>query len=192
MNEASESGDERELRRLMVAYQAGGRAAFERLYEILQGELQRFFVAAIRDRDLAADLTQESFLEIHRSRRLYLPPLPVRPWVFGVARNVLRRHRRTIGRRSRHEGAGGDLHRGGDGAAPRSTPDYAPRFDLDRALDTLPAGRRAAWWLHHAQGLSFEQVGRRLRIGAGAAKLRSSRAMKTLRAVLGVGGGDER
>src|SRR5690242_16022740 len=80
-----------QLIELMVAYQAGDPGAFEQLYAVLADEACRYFARAHRDRGVARDLTQDLFLEIHRSRRSYTPPLPVRPWIFGIARNVLAR-----------------------------------------------------------------------------------------------------
>ena len=182
----------------MVAYQAGELASFERLYAAVATDLRRYFTAATRDgrfvQDLAQDLVQETFMEIHRSRRTYLPPLPVRPWVFGIARNVLGRHRRKAGRRARHEDRGiepADEQRWST-APPAGSPAVEPR-EIEDALRRLPAGRRQAWLLHHVHGWSFQQIAEKLRIGVGAAKLRSSRAMKTLRATLGIapGGRDE-
>ncbi len=131
----------------------------------------------------AQDLVQDTFLEIHRSRHTYLPPLPVRPWVFGIARHVLGRHRKAAWRRSRHE----DRDAGPDEAmaAPPARSVLETR-DVAAALARLPAGRREAWVLHHVHGLSFQQIAERFRIGAGAAKLRSSRAMRALRAALGI------
>jgi RNA polymerase sigma factor (sigma-70 family) len=111
----------------------------------------------------------------------------VRPWVFGIARNVLGRHRRAAWRRRRSEERAvepGDEKRWSTGSsAPQSA--ALDACDFDAALRRLPAGRRHAWMLHHVHGLSFQEIGERLRIGALAAKLRSSRAMKALRAALG-------
>src|SRR5436305_10505299 len=175
--------DDGELVRLLVAYQGGELAAFERLYAVLAGELRGYFAAHVEASESAAqDLVQDTFLEIHRSRHTYLPPLPVRPWVFGIARNVLGRHRRTAWRRSRHE----DRHAAPDAERmPAASPAFESR-DLAAALARLPAGRREAWVLHHVHGLSFQQIAERFRIGVGAAKLRSSRAMRALRTALGV------
>ncbi len=174
-----------ELVRLMIAYQAGGLDAFTQLYAELAGELRRYF-AAIVDSGAVQDLMQDTFLEIHRSRRTYLPPLPVVPWVFGIARNVLGRHRRAAWRRRRSEEraiAPGDEKRWSTGPPP--PPSMAlDACDFDAALRRLPAGRRRVWMLRHIHGLSFQEIGDRLRIGAAAAKLRSSRAMKTLRMAL--------
>ncbi len=180
MSDESEAQDDGELVRLMTAYQGGELAAFERLYARLAGELGRYFAAAAAAEKgrTAPDLVQNTFLEIHRSRRTYQPPLPVRPWVFGIARNVLGRHRREAWRRGRLEAAGEPA----EPAAPA-----APRElgDLSAALARLPASRREAWVLHHVHGWSFQQIADRCRIGVGAAKLRSSRAMRALRAALG-------
>jgi RNA polymerase sigma-70 factor (ECF subfamily) len=178
-------GDE-ELVRLMIAYQAGQLAAFEGLYAALAGDLQRYFAAAISPTSAgagsaASDLVQDTFLAIHRSRRTYLPPLPVRPWVWGIARNVLGRHRRTAWRRSRHE----DRAIEPEEARVETRGAIEPR-DVKEALRRLPAGGREAWVLHHVHGWSFQQIAWRFQIGVGAAKLRSSRAMKALRASLGV------
>ena len=87
-------GDERQLVGLMVSYQNGDLAAFEQLYAALADEVRRFFER--QQRGAARDLLQEAFLELHRSRRTYRPGLPVRPWVYGIARNVLARDRRML------------------------------------------------------------------------------------------------
>jgi RNA polymerase sigma factor (sigma-70 family) len=166
---------------LMIAYQAGRLDAFEALYHALAGDLRRFFAASVRDPSAAADLAQLTFLELHRARQTYRPPRPVRPWVFGIAVNVRRRHRRAAASRARQEAAARSDALA-DPAGP--APDVVGGVAVRRALAQLPAGRRRAWILHHVHGFSFEEIGRRLGIGAGAAKLRSSRAMRGLRALL--------
>jgi RNA polymerase sigma factor (sigma-70 family) len=185
MREAGNHIDEVELVRLMMAYQAGELAAFELLYGRLAAELRRYFQATLATGadGAAQDLVQETFLAIHRSRRTYQPGLPVRPWVFGIARNVLGRHRREAWRRSRTEDR--DARAGDEVAVPAAALAFEPR-DLAAALARLPAPGREAWVLHHVHGLSFQQIAARFRIGVGAAKLRSSRAMRALRAALGV------
>ncbi len=101
--------------------------------------------------------------------------------MFGIARNVLGRHRREAWRRGRLEASGEPP----EGAAP--VPEARQELgDLSAALARLPASRREAWVLHHVHGWSFQQIADRFRIGVGAAKLRSSRAMRALRSALGV------
>jgi len=175
MDAISRAAADLDLVEHMRAYQAGSLAGFERLYAALGGELLRYFSAALRDAAAAQDLVQETLLELHRARRTYLPPLPVRPWVFGIARNVEGRHRREFARRRRV------LADGDPASEPVAPPPAVDAADLRAALRSLPASRRSPWLLHHVHGLSFAEIAGRLGIGAGAAKLRSSRASRTLR-----------
>lgn len=183
------TAESRDLVAIMAAYQAGELEGFRRLYASLSGDLRRFFERATRDGAAAEDLLQDAFLQIHRSRHTYQPELPVRPWAFGVARHVLGRHRRDALRRSRHEGP--ELSSLEESQSPALTAFAAPapaieKREIDSALARLPPLRRDAWLLHHVHGFSFQEIARRLSIGVGAAKLRSSRAMKALRQSLGI------
>lgn len=168
------------LVQLMIDYQAGRLDAFESLYAALAGDVRRFFAASVVDSAAVPDLVQQTFLEVHRARRTYRPPLPVRPWVFGIAVNVRRRHRRALVSAGQQRRAPLDA-----GAEPSSPPkDAVADLSIRRALAQLPASRRRPWILHHVHGFSFDEIGRRLGIGADAAKLRSSRAMRALRSLL--------
>ena len=179
--EASEG--EARLVSSMIAYQAGQLDGFTGLYAELASDLERFFTAHA-GATAAEDLVQDTFLEIHRSRRSYRPPLPVRPWAFGLARNVLRRHRRSSWRRQRRERAAG-VAAERRAETPSSGRPGLDAGDLHEALRRLPATRREAWVLHHKDGWSFQEIARRLSIGVNAARLRASRGMRDLRRMLG-------
>jgi len=175
------------LEGLMTAYQGGSLPAFERLYADVAPALLGYLTSLARDRGRAQDLLQEAFLQIHRSRRAYRPGLPVRPWVFAIARHVWLMDRRARGRRP-------DTVPGGQSATVPTLPDLpvppevdglAERDRLTRALSTLPPDRREALLLHHVWGFSFAEIGQMLGIRADAAKLRSSRGMADLRRALG-------
>ncbi len=173
--------EESDLVASMIAYQGGDLAAFQRLHAILGDELRRYFAKAPRDRRAVDDLVQETFLEIHRSRRTYLPPLPVRPWVFGIARNVLARNRRAA---PDVELATSLVHEEAALALTASAAHPADTLDVERALAGLPASAREPWLLHHVFGLSFQSIAQQLGISAMAARLRSSRATRALRTAL--------
>src|SRR5262249_17673946 len=51
--------------------------------------------------EVADDLLQETFLQVHRSRAAYNPAYAVKPWVFGLARNVFLMNWRGDRRRSK-------------------------------------------------------------------------------------------
>ena len=82
----------------MARYQNGSMEAFEHLFATLAPPLRRYLYGFVKDAAIAEDLVQETFLQIHRSRHTYIPPRPVKPWVFAIARHTalmeLRRRRR--------------------------------------------------------------------------------------------------
>ena len=174
--------DER-LRELMRAYQAGSLEAFEAIYAELAVPLRQYLASLCRDRGRAPDLLQETFLQVHRSRHTYRPALPVRPWLFAIARHVALMDRRTA---SRRPATGAELP---ELPVPAEVASLADRDAVRRALETVLPDRREALLLHHVWGFSFAEIGQLLGIRADAAKLRSSRGMADLRMQLTTSGG---
>jgi RNA polymerase sigma-70 factor (ECF subfamily) len=166
------------LAALMAGYQAGSIEAFDMLYRLLAPALVAYLTSMTRDRARAEDLVQETFLQIHRSRRAYRPDLPVRPWAFAIARNVWLMDSR---RRRRRPVEHGDLP---ELPVPADVETLASRDVLGRALERVLPDRREPLLLHHVWGFSFAEIGQMLGIRADAAKLRSSRGMADLRELL--------
>jgi RNA polymerase sigma-70 factor (ECF subfamily) len=162
----------------MVAYQQGELDAFDRLYRTLAPQLRGYLGSLVRDPARTADLVQESFLQLHRSRRAYRPDLPVRPWVFAIARNVALMDWRARSRRPRTEGEMPEL------PVPAEALALGDRQAVNQALRSLSADRREAVLLHHVWGFSFAEIAQLLGITVAAAKLRSSRGMADLRTAL--------
>lgn len=182
---STQDATERRLVDLMVAYQRGDLGAFEQLYALLVDEVRRYFAKVHRDRGVVHDLVQDMFLEMHRSRRTYTPPLPVRPWIFGIARNVSARSRRAAQLRPQ-ESPSSDPEAALAIAAPASGVPSADSLDMENALRRLPVSTRDPWLLHHVFGFGFDSIAVRLGITVMAAKLRSSRATRALRLALRV------
>ena len=173
-------GEELRLRELMRAYQLGRVEAFDELYAALAPALRRYLLSHARDGAKADDLVQETFLQLHRARHTYDPSYPVTPWAMAIARHVRLMDRRT---QSRRPWAPEDVTElvlpvRGEAAA------YAERADVRRALGHVAASRRAAIIQHHLWGWSFREIAAKAGIAETAAKLRSSRGMAQLRALL--------
>src|SRR5215467_12674578 len=92
------SEGDQELRALMIRYQGGSLEAFEEIYARLAPGVRRYLVHLPGGSEIADDLLQETFLQMHRSRAAYNPGYEVRPWVFGLARNVFLMNRRAARR----------------------------------------------------------------------------------------------
>lgn len=173
------------LAALMVAYQGGDMDALAELYELMRPQLRGFLRGLAWDAATADDLVQETFLQVHRARHTHQPGRPVRPWLYGIARNVFLMHRRSATRRLRHEQpAAEELP---ELPVPPEAERLADRGTLWRALAQLGEGRREAVMLHHLLGMDFKEVGAVLGIASGAAKVRAHRGVAELRRILGVG-----
>jgi RNA polymerase sigma-70 factor, ECF subfamily len=171
---------ERELVALMRGYLAGRMEAFDGLYAALASRLRAYLIALCRDAALADDLLQETFMQMHRSRRTYEPGRPVAPWVFAIARHVYLMHRRGSARRVRF------LERVAAAVRAEDAVQDAARLlaEVDavrRALREVPADQRRALVMHHVEGWSFAEVADRLGIRLNAAKTRAFRGMKKMR-----------
>jgi RNA polymerase sigma-70 factor, ECF subfamily len=171
---------EQELCELMQRYLAGELEAFDGVYGALSGRVRGYLLSQCRDAARADDLLQETFLQLHRSRRTYEPGRPVTPWVFAIARHVYLMHRRSTGRRLRFEDALAADSRSSDRARDdERTIVHADQ--IEHALRDVPADQRDALLLHHVEGWSFVEIAERLGIRVNAAKTRAFRGMRKMR-----------
>jgi RNA polymerase sigma factor (sigma-70 family) len=172
------------LRALMTRYQSGEMEAFEDLYRRTLPTVRGYLLALTRDATRAADLSQEAYLQIHRSRHTYDPRLPVKPWILAIARHVRLSDERSRWRRRAREVSGLE---GVDMPVPPEVEGLAERDELARGLAVLPADRREALVLHHVYGLSFREIGQVVGVSEGGARIRASRGMAELRLLLAPG-----
>lgn len=95
----------------------------------------------------AEDLAHDVLVTIHRRLPTFDRSRPLKPWIFGIALNVVRNHRRrTHARREREE----DLIESVED--PSRSPEHLVELEkkrvlVERALDALPDERRAVFVL---------------------------------------------
>ncbi|WP_448575331.1 sigma-70 family RNA polymerase sigma factor [Thermomicrobium sp.] len=84
---------------LVARFRSGDREAFALLYERYVDRIYDFVVRSVRDREVAADLTQDTFLKAMQGLRARHVQGSLRAWLFTIARNTVidyqRRHRTT-------------------------------------------------------------------------------------------------
>lgn len=168
------------LNELMREYQEGRFDAFDDLHAALAPALRRYLLSQARDAAKADDLVQETFLQLHRARHTYDPALPLMPWAMAIARHVWLMDRRALSRRPRPTEDVTEI----DVPVRADAASYAVKTDVRRALGKVAASKREAVIQHHVLGLSFREIADRAGIAETAAKLRSSRGMAQLRALL--------
>jgi len=163
------------------------RAAFDALYDRHLQPVHAYLLARTRDREVAQDLAQETFLRAWRNIA-EVGPLETgrqRAWLVAVARNlVIDRSRRVRSERAATE-------RVGRLAAPDDGPDPAGQAELagdvaavDRVISALPEDQRVLLSLQVMGGLTSAEIGEMLGEPAGTVRYRLNQVRTRLRAAL--------
>lgn len=165
----------------MISYQGGSLEAFQAIYAQLASAVRRYLFHLTGGSQIADDLLQETFLQMHRSRAAYNPAYAARPWVFGLARNVFLMNRRAARRWAQVHESREELP---EFAVFPEADSFGSRDEIRRAISCLPADQAEALLLHHDWGFSFDEIAGMLGISPAAARARASRGMADLRAAL--------
>ncbi|WP_307832345.1 RNA polymerase sigma factor [Planomonospora sp. ID91781] len=163
--------------------------AFGAVFDACFAEIHRY-VAQRLGPDHAEDVVAETFLTAFRKRASYDPSRAgVRAWLYGIATNLVGRHRRLEVRTLRALG-----RHGPDADAPGHDEHVAARVsaqslrpELAAAVAGLDRRDRDVLLLVALAGLSHEEIATALGIPYGTVGSRLSRARKKLRAALGGG-----
>lgn len=160
----------------------GDASAFAALVDRHSAACLRFATRMLGNREDAEDVTQETFLRVHRALDRYDRTMSFRTWVMSIlinrCRTALLHRRRRTARIILDEGAverawvGDDAH------------DAALRDAIERAVDRLEPAQREAFLLKHVELLSYEEMAAATGVGISALKMRVQRACERLQSYL--------
>src|SRR6266851_7196014 len=162
-------------------------AAFEALVRRHQGPLYNFCLRMLGQADDAADVAQETFVQLYSHLGRLDEREPIAPWLFRVARNrcidIIRR-RRTVPLRVTDDS--GETSLASDPADEAPLPEeMVERADLQRVLSAaiaeLPPAYAEVVALRYAGDRSFAEIAAILDCDEGAARVRFHRAKALLR-----------
>ncbi|MBY0371950.1 sigma-70 family RNA polymerase sigma factor [bacterium] len=166
---------------LMILYQRGEFRAFEELYSRYAGRIYGYFKNRLSSPGEAEDLVQQTFLKFHQGRASYNGVLPLLPWLFSIARNLLvdylRKHRPVtievekllaIAEKAVQEEAA------------------EPTVTWDSVMKLLPDEQRKLIQLRFDDGMSFEEIAKLSGINETSARKRVNRTVQSLRKIFGV------
>lgn len=167
---------------LEIAAAKADPARFAVLYERYFADIFRFVLRRVQQRDLTADLAQQTFLKAMLGLARYEPRgLPFRAWLYRIALNEVRMHWRKkkevlldfsyaeVRGLTDEIGLAQDEHQ---------------MAQLSAALGHLTEDRARLIELRYMDGLSFAELGQVLGVGEDAAKMRTHRALAQLRTYL--------
>jgi RNA polymerase sigma-70 factor (ECF subfamily) len=159
--------------------------AFREFYDRYAAWVRVWFARQTGSESAALDLTAETFAQAWHSLRRFkdMADGSGAPWLFGIARNLLRqyhKHKRVETAARERLGlpavADGDDYEAVDERVAART--MAPA--LAAAVRLLPPDQRAALELRVVEQLSYDEVAGQLGCSENAARLRVSRALRAL------------
>jgi RNA polymerase sigma-70 factor (ECF subfamily) len=171
-------------RSIVAGLARGDPRAFDAVYDSQRAPLYAFLVRLTGSAPLAEDLLQETWLRLARHSRALPPSTELRPWLFTVARNLYRSHRRwaLLDRERLRElglfpspSAPGPFDVAAEGEA---------RRELEAAVAALPLDQREVLLLCSVYGFEPVEAAAILGISPEAARQRLSRARARIRSRL--------
>jgi RNA polymerase sigma-70 factor (ECF subfamily) len=167
---------------LIEQLRSGDRSAFALVIEKNQRSIYGYLRARLQQATDADDMTQEVFLRFYLAQARFDSTALIRPWLLGIARNLLREHVRDFQRRK--EVAWSELCLELESVLP---PD-ALWSDTDDVINTLPGcleelgpSARQAIDLHYRSQRKLAEIGKEMHRSEGAVKLLMHRARQALR-----------
>src|SRR5690349_18393654 len=88
---------------LMLRVKAGDWLSFAALMDRHRAHVERFLFHRLRDRALAEELAQETFLRVYRARAGYEPTARFKSWLYQIAAHLASNSRRDRRRERLHE-----------------------------------------------------------------------------------------
>lgn len=175
---------------LLAQVAKGNQQAFETLYDQSHALLFTLALRMLGDRDEAAELLQEIYLEVWRKVVRYdVGRGSPMAWLVTLTRS--RAIDRLRSRAAKGHGVTDPIQETSAAQLPGRTPSpfeshlkYELRVSLQRALADLPDGQQEALELAYYQGLSHTEIAARLKQPVGTIKTRIKLGMSKLKAAL--------
>ena len=167
---------------LMKLYQNGDEEAFKVLYGRHSSKIYGFLKKRLNDNEKVAEVYQEVFIKIHKSKHLYNDSLPALAWIFTISRTVMIDELRRNSKIQTVDNY--DLEK-----IPEELEKTIPQFELaSEALEHLPQQQKAAIEMRYINDQTFEQIAERLKVSPTNARQLISRGIKRLKELVSEGG----
>jgi RNA polymerase sigma-70 factor (ECF subfamily) len=197
MNEGTKP-DAADDRKLVRAAQKGDGQAFRELVTKYQRRVYQLALGMMKDPDDAMDISQETFVRVHRYLPSFKGDSSFFTWTYRIAMNLCLDAQRRKGRAERIDAEEGDEAEIEAAMDPPSAALAGPqraalntelKEKLDEALQSLSGNHRAILLLREVEGLSYEELAKVLGIRKGTVMSRLFHArlkmQKKLREYLG-------
>ena len=174
---------------LLAKAQAGDHRAFAQLYSLHKKRIYSLCMRMVGNAAEAEDMTQETFLQLHRKIATFRGDSAFSTWLHRLAINVVLMQLRKKGLslismdEAMEPDPKGSPSRG-FGALDLSLSGSIDRMALECAVSDLPAGYRLVFVLHDIEGYEHHEIASMLDCSVGNSKSQLHKARLTLREAL--------
>jgi RNA polymerase sigma factor (sigma-70 family) len=161
----------------LLARRPAADRSFERLYRRHAGDVYRYAVAVLRNRDDAEDVTQTTFLNAYRAYQRGERPDTPKNWLIAIAHNVCRQRFRQAQRRPQESPLFEDA---AEAAVVEPDPEHTIE-DVRRALSHLAFNQRTALVMRELEGRSYAEIAEIMGISVSAVETLIFRGRRALR-----------
>ncbi|MDL1959977.1 MAG: sigma-70 family RNA polymerase sigma factor [Deltaproteobacteria bacterium] len=182
---------------LVKAFQAGEKAAFDRLVLKHKDRLFNLCYWFLGDYQEANDSAQEAFIRAYRSLNKFRSESTFSTWLYRIAVNTCKNRLKSLEYRLRKKMVWLDGPGKSEGSNPPTDIEdesHSPVIELERkermalirkAVDSLPSEQKTVVVLRDIDGLSYEEIASIAGLNLGTVKSRLARARLGLRKRLG-------
>lgn len=174
---------------LFRLYQGGDELAFTAIVKRYEPMIKGFLHKRLKDEERVDDLTQDTFLRVHRARDRYDSTRKFSTWIYTIASNLLKNEYRNRSRK--RETTFTDLRKESlqGGAAPRPVEFESDRPDpeivtyrgelrdaIDAAIERMDEHHRVPFVMREVEDRTYEEISEAIGVPVGTVKSRLFRA----------------
>jgi RNA polymerase sigma-70 factor (ECF subfamily) len=184
---------------LFARYQHGDEQAFATIMERYEPLIKGFLHKRLKDEERVRDLTQDTFLRVHRARDRYDSARKFSTWIYTIASNLLKNEYRNRSRRRetaftdlrKEQGPGGGASRPVEFESDSVDPERAAyqgelRDAISRAIEQMDDHHRVAFVMREVEDRTYEEISEAIGVPVGTVKSRLFRARNAFQSLFPV------
>ncbi|HET8656793.1 MAG TPA: sigma-70 family RNA polymerase sigma factor [Longimicrobiaceae bacterium] len=184
---------------LFARYQGGDEQAFAKIVERYQPLIQGFLHKRLKDEERVQDLTQDTFLRVHRARERYDSARKFSTWIYTIASNLLKNEYRNRSRRRetsftdlrKETGPGGSASRPVEFESDVTDPEHTTyqgelREAISEAIEQMDDHHRVPFVMREVEDRTYEEISEAIGVPVGTVKSRLFRARNAFQALFPV------
>jgi len=165
----------------IIGLKRGDFASFDQLFSVYKERLYAFALGYLKSTEYARELVQEVFIKVWENREELDEEKSFNAYLFTISKNIILNHLRKRANDKKYI----EYIKQHTGIEYTKTEEKIEYSDLEaqakKIIDQLPPGRKKIYRLSREEGLTYEEIAKKLNISKKTVENQMSRALKFLR-----------